>query len=261
MGVTSTKHACLTFEVANQSARENGKPRLIVLHTSQAHSPPGGQTLERLARLFDEPASHVSVHIANDARGVDARYVSDERAAFAAGAYDPIALHLEHLDVADQSAWPPEQLESAAAWVAFWHLKWGIPVVHSTHNGVCQHGDLDPTATDCGPTYPLGYVLDRANSLVAAGRSDGTSPPVHAAESGAPEGPAQAAPPPPVTGTPAGRGAGGGAGAAHDVPKPAVDESRHIEVRKMKIIPEQTDPLRKLVPARASWCSPSTWRC
>ena len=52
------------------------------------------------------------------------------------------------------------QLHSTALLIAWYSYRWGIPIVHSTAHGVCQHKDLPAGGhSDCGFGYPERLVL------------------------------------------------------------------------------------------------------
>ena len=146
--------------------RTGYKPALIVLHTTEAHELPASG-LEQLSGS----AETATFHVVNDWTGRDARFVADEYRAHATGPFDQVALHLAHLGVPHQSAWSAEQLRNTAQWLAYWHTLWGIPLEASTEHGVCQHSDLVLGAGDCGPRFPLAWVLH-----VAAGGTEATAP-------------------------------------------------------------------------------------
>jgi N-acetylmuramoyl-L-alanine amidase len=152
----------------NQSSRRGLKPRIIVLHTTEGHNRPGLSDLRGLVSFFGNAANQVSSHIANDAEGNDARIVPDDRKAFTQAAFNSIALSIEQIGFASQTEFPEAQLQNTARWIAHWSRKFGIPIQHSTSQGVCQHVDLGAAGgghRDCGPNYPLGRVLAMARSM------------------------------------------------------------------------------------------------
>jgi N-acetyl-anhydromuramyl-L-alanine amidase AmpD len=159
----------IVANVRNQSSRNGRKPRVIVLHTTEGHNRPGLSDLQGLVNFFDNPASQVSSHVANDAEGNDARMVPDDRKAFTQAQFNSIALSIEQIGFAAQAGSMTEkQLANTAAWIAHWSRKHGIPIRHSTTNGVCQHRDLGAAGgghVDCGPNYPFNKVLSMAKEL------------------------------------------------------------------------------------------------
>jgi peptidoglycan hydrolase-like protein with peptidoglycan-binding domain len=157
--------AHLTRMVRNQSSRNGIRPRVIVLHTTESHNSAGAGDLLALADWFDNPNAQASSHIGNDAEGNDIRMVPDERKAWTQAAFNSLALSIEQVGQADQGSWPVPQLDNTAKWVAHWSRKYGIPLTHSTSNGVCQHSDLGAAGGghhDCGPDYPFATVLQLA---------------------------------------------------------------------------------------------------
>jgi len=158
----------ITANVVNQSSRNGLKPRIIVLHTTEGHNRPGLSDLQGLVSFFNNPASKVSSHVANDAEGNDARIVPDERKAFTQAAFNSVSLSIEQIGFASQKEFTEAQLKNTAHWIAHWSKKFGIPITHSTTHGVCQHKDLGAQGGghhDCGPNYPLAKVLSMARSM------------------------------------------------------------------------------------------------
>ena len=155
--------------VANQSSRNGRKPRIIVLHTTEGHNRPGLSDLRSLVAMFDNPATEVSSHVANDAEGHDARMVPDHRKAWTQAQFNSIALSIEQIGFAKHAgSMDPKQLRNTAAWIAHWSRKHGIPIRHSTEHGVCQHKDLGAAGgghADCGPEYPFKKVLSMAKEM------------------------------------------------------------------------------------------------
>ena len=132
----------IVANVVNQSSRNGVKPRLIVLHTTEAHNRPGLADLHGLVSCFDNPASQASSHIANDADGNDARMVPDERKAWTQASFNSVSLSIEQIGHASQKKFPESQLRNTAQWIAHWSKKYGIPITRSLTHGVCQHRDL-----------------------------------------------------------------------------------------------------------------------
>jgi hypothetical protein len=167
---TSEPRPEISASVVNQSSRNGVKPRLIVLHTTEGHNREGLEDLRGLVSFFNNPASQVSSHVANDAEGNDARIVPDERKAFTQAAFNSVSLSIEQIGFASQKQFTEAQLRNTAHWIAHWSKKFGIPIRHSTTHGVCQHKDLGPQGGghhDCGPNYPFGKVLSIARSMAS----------------------------------------------------------------------------------------------
>lgn len=162
----------------NQSSREGGRPKLIVLHTTEG--PDGKNDLLNLGGWFDNPNAGVSSHTANNVRGMAARYVEDEKKSWAACNLNPVALNLEQIAYASFSkdTWMRDrhlQLKDTAVQIAAWSEKWGIPIQRGkndgstcTRPGVVQHKDLGSAGcghSDCGPGYPMRYVMALAQLI------------------------------------------------------------------------------------------------
>jgi hypothetical protein len=170
----------LVHIVKNQSSREGGRPKLIVLHTTEGPDHPGLADLESLASEFDNPESDASAHMATDSEGNIARYVNDENKAWACCFFNPYSLNCEQVGFAafPKKEWfsRPQQLKATAAICAEWHIRWGIPLRTGkvigaviARTGVVQHknlGTLGCGHSDCGPGYPQGYVVRLAKLIV-----------------------------------------------------------------------------------------------
>lgn len=158
----------------NRSSRRGVKPRLIVLHITVSHNRPGLTDVKAIASYFKDPNTRASSHIVNDSEGNSARCVPDEHAAWTQAAYNPRALSIEQIEFSNERTarqWTKEnrpQLDNTALWVAHWSKKYGIPLTRSITHGVCQHSELGRAGgghSDCGPGYPIGYVLAKAREL------------------------------------------------------------------------------------------------
>lgn len=152
------------FSVVNQSDRIGGVEGidLIVLHDTE------GGTLDGIRSWFDNVKSKVSAHVVVDRDGRSIRCVPDERKAWHVASFNSRALGIEQIGFATQTKWPEEQLLKTAEYIAYWSRKYGIPIVHSTTNGVCQHRDLGQAGgghDDCGNAYPFAHVLALARAM------------------------------------------------------------------------------------------------
>jgi hypothetical protein len=158
-----------------QSSRGGVRPRLIVLHITVSHNRPGSGDVKAIADYFGHLSTQASSHIINDAEGNDCRCVPDEAKAWTQAAYNPQSLSIEQVEYADKprAAWLKDNakgLENTALWVAYWSVKYGIPLRKSTSNGVCQHRDLGAAGgghVDCGPGYPIDVVIEKARGYAA----------------------------------------------------------------------------------------------
>jgi hypothetical protein len=153
-----------------RSSRLGVKPRLIVLHITVSHNRPGLSDLQALVDFFGRLSTQASSHIVNDAEGHDARCVPDAEKAWTQAAYNALSLSIEQIEPAAKSRarWLEEnakQLDNTAAWMAKWSVAYGIPLVHSTTHGVCEHRELGAAGgghSDVGLGYPLDLVLAKA---------------------------------------------------------------------------------------------------
>jgi hypothetical protein len=158
----------------NHSGRSGGV-RLIILHTAE-----GALTYQSLGNYFASPSAEVSSHVGiDDTPGVIGEYVSPDRASWTAGNVNGYSIQAELCAFAAwTSEWNghPVMLENTAAWIAEEAARFGIPLVHSTSHGVCQHVDVSGPGGhwDCGPGFPFARVLEMARTGAAAP----TPPPV-----------------------------------------------------------------------------------
>lgn len=155
----------------NRSSRGGVKPRLIVLHITVSHNRPGLADIDAILDYFSRPSTRASSHIVNDAEGHDARCVRDQDKAWTQAAYNPLSLAIEQIEYSatrTRSEWlegNAKQLENTALWIAYWSVKYGIPIERSTSHGVCEHRELGAAGgghSDCGPGYPMDVVLSKA---------------------------------------------------------------------------------------------------
>jgi hypothetical protein len=160
------------MNVACQSSRNGAEIKLIVLHATQGANVAGITDLQGLGAFFDRISTQASSTVGNDAEGNNARFVPDSGKAWAQAAYNPQSLSIEQIGFAEQTSWPAPQLRSTAQWIAYWSVKYEIPLEHSTVHGVCQHSDLGVAGgghRDCGPRYPFGQVLAMAREFATEG--------------------------------------------------------------------------------------------
>jgi hypothetical protein len=158
-----------------------GKPKIIVLHSTEGNNAPGLSDLQGLASVLR--GESLSVHVGIDAEGNMARYVPDDQVAFHVANFNPQSLGIEQVGKAAQTSWPEAQTNAAAKMVAYWAQHHDIPIRHSTSHGVCMHSDISKIPgsgtdhTDPGDGYPFQKVLDKASQLatVVGGGADGTA--------------------------------------------------------------------------------------
>jgi hypothetical protein len=156
------------MNVACQSSRNGVRPNLIVLHDTEGANVPGIADLESLGAWFDRITTQASSNVGVDSAGNAAKFVPDAAKAWAQATFNSRALSIEQIGHASQQEWPEPQLRKTAQYLAFWNWKYGIPLVHSTASGVCQHSDLGAAGgghVDCGPSYPFDRVLDMARDF------------------------------------------------------------------------------------------------
>lgn len=170
----------------NFSSRNGVRPSAITLHSSEGTNVRGLADLVGLGGWFANKAAEVSAAAATDADGYSARYVDDKLKAWHDAAYNSQTLGLEQVGRAAQprSAWTEEQLRETARWLAWWSLKWGIPLQRGrvsggrvVRPGVVMHSELGVLGGDHhdpGANYPIRMVLVHARRyrrLIAARRA------------------------------------------------------------------------------------------
>lgn len=144
------------------SERSVARPSLIVLHSTESHNAPGLSDLRAIGNWFQNPAAKVSSHICTDGEGHTARYVPDSLKAWHCAGSNSVSLGIEQIGSASQNFWPTAQLKTTARWIAYYSLRYDIPIRVSTTRGVCRHSDLGAAGgghNDPGPAYPLDRVL------------------------------------------------------------------------------------------------------
>ena len=156
----------------NYSSRGGSSVTHVVLHTAQ-----GALTYESLGNFFASSSAGVSSHTGiDDTPGVVGEYVRRDAKAWTASDANPWSVQAELCAFAEWSTdeWMRHStmLANAAAWVAEEAAAFGVPLDHiaaiaqdSLARGVCQHNDLGAMGGghwDCGPGFPIDYVLDLA---------------------------------------------------------------------------------------------------
>ena len=159
----------------NYSGRGGASVRLIVLHTAE-----GALTIEALGNYFANPGVDASSHVGvDDKAGVIGEYVQRASKAWTQANANPVAVSAELCAFANWSAaeWNqhPQMLENTARWIAEEAAALQIPIVklspsqaQGSGRGVCQHVDLGSWGGghyDCGGSFPIDSVLDRAKTL------------------------------------------------------------------------------------------------
>lgn len=176
----------------NYSGRGGSGVRLIVLHTSE-----GAQTYQSLGNYFQgnvSASSHTGID--NAVRGTIGEYVHRSNKAWTQANANPYCVSAELCTPSgaamgwSRDYWLNQQrtlLDNAADWVAEEAAAFGIPIVSLSASqaqgggrGVCEHVDLGPDGgghVDCGPGFPMDYVIDKAS-----GSTDAVAPPEKPAE-------------------------------------------------------------------------------
>lgn len=155
----------------NYSSRSGGV-RLIVLHTAE-----GARTIESLGSFFQGnvgASSHVG---ADDKANTIGEYVKRNNKSWTQANYNSAAVSIELCGFASWSTaeWKNNHnnmLVNCAQWIAEEAAAFGIPITRlsasqaqGSGRGVCQHVDLGAAGgghSDCGPGFPMDYVLDMA---------------------------------------------------------------------------------------------------
>lgn len=153
----------------NRSSRNGAKIRVIVLHSTEGPNLPGVADLQNLGGWFAQRSAGVSCAVATDAEGNSGRYVADADKAWHCANANAYTLGIEQVGYSSQKTWPEAQLQATAEWVAYWSVKYGIPLVRSTSHGVCTHKDLGVAGGnhgDPGAGYHVEAVLARAKAIV-----------------------------------------------------------------------------------------------
>jgi hypothetical protein len=162
----------------NYSSRGGSGVRLIVLHTAE-----GARTIESLGGFFQGDVGASSHAGADDQPNVIGEYVSRGNKAWTQADYNPQCVSIELCGFAEWSTaeWRdnhPTMLENTAKWIAEEAAHFGIPITNlsasqaqGSGKGVCQHNDLGAGGGghwDCGPNFPIDYVLDMARGGASA---------------------------------------------------------------------------------------------
>lgn len=164
----------------HSSSRQGARIHGAVLHTTEGSDHPHDlEDLKGLGALFR--SEEASAHLAVNVEGVFARYVDDDRAAWAVCNFNPVTLSLEQVGFAEftRAHWFERhaQLEGAAKFLAYCHIHYGVPLRPGraengaiVTEGVFQHSQLGISGSghsDCGAGYPQGYVTLLARYFIA----------------------------------------------------------------------------------------------
>ena len=157
----------------NYSSRSGATVKLIVLHTAE-----GARTYQDLGAFFQNKSVEASSHVGiDDTPGTIGEYVKRDDKAWTCANYNGVSVNVELCGFADWSTdtWKNQHhqmLENCAQWIAEEAAHYGIPITalspgeaQGGMRGVCQHKDLGAAGGghhDCGPGFPMNYVLDLA---------------------------------------------------------------------------------------------------
>lgn len=162
------------------SARSGRKVRLLALHTTE-----GIMKNSDLKAFFDRSDTQGSSHASADNSGLmEKGFVPYDRAAWTLRSGNSISDNLEQCGFAKwtRKEWLENRrgtLDAAALWLAKRSIARGIPLRVLTHAqirageaGVIQHNDWtvamkDGSHWDCGPGYPIDYVVGKAKEIAA----------------------------------------------------------------------------------------------
>jgi N-acetyl-anhydromuramyl-L-alanine amidase AmpD len=168
-----------THLVTNQSERR-GPILAVCVHSTESADLPGTTAdLVSIRNWFNNPVAQASSHIGIDGQGNTERWVASNRKAWACGAGNSFTLNIEFVARAAQAAkdWEEAQVKQGARWLAYWSLKYNIPVqggrVGNVHGqcvcitpGVIRHSDVTAAGfgshTDPGRAFPMDDFLDAA---------------------------------------------------------------------------------------------------
>jgi N-acetyl-anhydromuramyl-L-alanine amidase AmpD len=161
----------------------------IVVHVTESPDRPGTTDLTKLARFL--AGKGLAAHAADDAEGNSSRMVADDRLAYHATYWNVGTVGIEQVAYANlnRKQWLVDrraQLDTTAAWIAYWAREYRIPIRRCVvaglrynrrkrvvagamvKRGVCSHAQLDPrNRDDPGPRYPWDYVLAKAREIAS----------------------------------------------------------------------------------------------
>lgn len=162
------------------SSRGGSSVRLIVLHTAE-----GARSIESLGGFFQNSANGVSSHTgADNQKNKVGEYVTRGNKAWTQANYNPQAVALELCGFAawSRDTWMNQNhvmLENCAQWIKEEAAKFGLPITRLNDSqaqgggrGVCQHINLGAGGgghVNCGPGFPMDYVLDMARGQAQTG--------------------------------------------------------------------------------------------
>lgn len=147
------------------------KPRRVILHCTQSPNHPGTRDISGVFDFWMRQGRGYWIHAIIDGDGNSGWGQDFNKMVWATGGANSGSLQIELIGYASYSRkdWlkkHPNQLQTLARWLAIWHEKYGIPLVHDSERGVSQHRDHPIGGhTDINADFPLDWVLRRAKQL------------------------------------------------------------------------------------------------
>jgi N-acetyl-anhydromuramyl-L-alanine amidase AmpD len=161
-------------------------PKIVVLHTTESHDHAGLKDIDGVAAFLDRHPSDLAVHLIVDKDGNSAAFLESTSGGhlapvkfYHAGGANSTSIGIEQIGFAGtlRAGWwlRPKQLVKVARWLAYCHVWFDIPLVHSTEHGICRHVDVSGPGGhwDPGPGYPFGFVLKLARTYARFGWTSG----------------------------------------------------------------------------------------
>ena len=148
-------------------------PQRIVLHSTETDSN-GVQSMKNIVSYWKTSTPGYGAHLIIDGSGTVLRAVADRNVAWHTGGNNTGSLGIEQVG---HAAWPrrkwwtrPRQLMRVASWLAWWSVRYGIPLEPSISHGVSTHAmnsKVFPASAghwDPGEGYPFLFVLKLART-------------------------------------------------------------------------------------------------
>ena len=166
--------------VRNFSGRNGAPIQAIAIHSTESNDIANSRDdLAGVRAWFDNPASQASSHLGVDGDGHAEVWVPESAKAWTILQLNPVTLNIEMVGRAAQpkSAWERAQIKKAAKFVAYWSIKYGLPIQRGkvravngwpviSKKGVIRHSDLTNAGfgshTDPGANFPMADLLKAA---------------------------------------------------------------------------------------------------
>jgi N-acetyl-anhydromuramyl-L-alanine amidase AmpD len=177
---TKTKAPAHTTHIVRNQSERRGPITAVAIHSTESQDRPGTtDDLKAIRNWFDNPASQASSHIGIDGQGNTELWVHSNKKAWTIGAANSWTLNIELVGRAAQpkAAWEEAQIRAAARWIAYWAVKYKLPVQHGrvsdVHGqcvcvtpGVITHAEVTAAGfgshTDPGENFPFDQMLRHA---------------------------------------------------------------------------------------------------